>query len=88
MTFLSGLWSKTKAACFGSVTMGWSYIVSASGAVFTNIDTVASALGDPNLTQQVTAIIGDAKLVGRWLLFVGVVTTFARLKSLVLAKKE
>lgn len=81
--FLSGLWAKTKAACLGSITMAWSYIVTATGALFTNIESLATVLGDPGLTQQLQAVVGDAKLIGKWLLTVGIITTLARLKSLV-----
>jgi hypothetical protein len=85
--FFVGLWNKIKAACMGSLTMAWSYIVTTAGAIFANIDNLATVLGDPNLNQQITAVVGDAKLVGKWLLTVGIITAIARLKSLVLTPK-
>lgn len=84
--YLSGLWTKIKTACWGSITMAWSYILSAFGTVLSNIDSLATVLGDPNLNQQVTSVIGDAKAVGKWLLAVGIITAVARLKSLVTSK--
>jgi hypothetical protein len=85
--FFTNLWARIKAACLGSLTMAWSYIVTTAGALFANIDSIASVLGDPNLNQQVTAVIGDAKMLGKWLLTVGIVTAVARLKSLILTPK-
>jgi hypothetical protein len=86
-TFFVGLWAKIKSACMGSITMAWSYLVSAFGAFLQNVDSIAAALGDPSLNQQIANVVGDAKMLGRWLLAVGVITTIARLKSLVIAKK-
>lgn len=80
-------WAKVKAACLGSVTMAWSYVVTTAGTLLANIDSLATVLGDPGLNQQVTAVIGDAKAVGKWLLAVGIVTAVARLKSLILTSK-
>jgi hypothetical protein len=86
MSFFSGIWAKIKAACLGSVTMAWSYIVTLTGGLFANIDSLATVLGDPNLTAQLQSVIGDTKAIGKWLLFVGVVTSVARLKTLVVKK--
>jgi hypothetical protein len=84
--FFSGLWTKVKTACMGSITMAWSYLVSAFGAFLQNVDSIASALGDPSLNQQIASVVGDAKMLGRWLLTVGIITTIARLKSLIKPK--
>jgi hypothetical protein len=46
------------------------------------VDTIADALGDPGLRDQIVAAIGDAKTVGRILLCVSIVTIIARLRSL------
>ena len=46
------------------------------------IDSIADALGDPNLKDQISAAIGDAKTVGRILLGISIVTIVARLRSL------
>jgi hypothetical protein len=45
------------------------------------LDTLADALGDPNLKDQISAAIGDAKTVGRILLGVSIVTLIARLRT-------
>lgn len=85
--FFVSLWNKIKSACMGSLTMAWSYIVTTAGAIFANIDSIAAAMGDPNLTAQIQSVFGDAKAVGKWLLAVGIVTAVARLKSLIFAPK-
>jgi hypothetical protein len=80
------LWTKIKTACMGSITMAWSYLLSLGGTFLSNVDSLATVLGDPNLNAQISSVIGDAKLIGKWLLAVGVITAIARLKSLVIPK--
>jgi hypothetical protein len=46
------------------------------------IDSIADALKDPNLKDQISAAIGDTRTVGRILLGVSIVTILARLRSL------
>jgi hypothetical protein len=46
------------------------------------LDSIADALGDPNLKDQISASIGDARTAGRVLLGISVVTMIARLRSL------
>lgn len=86
---LSDLWTKLKADVMNGValvgtTFGTllSHVDSVIQGVGTNIDAVAAALGDPNLTQQMQTVIGDAKWFGRWMLAVGIVATIARFKKL------
>lgn len=86
--FFVGLWEKVKTSCLGSLTMAWSYIVTAFGTVLANIDTLALVMGDPSLNQQIANVFGDAKMLGKWLLAVGVVTAIARLKGLLTKPKE
>lgn len=86
--FAAATWAKIKAACFGSVTMAWSYLLDLGGTFLQNVDSLAAVLGDPNLNQQIASVVGDAKLLGKWLLAVGIITATARLKSLVLSKKD
>ncbi len=77
--FFRRLW----AMCFHSATIAWSYILGVVGGIFDNIDAVASAMGDPNLNQQINAVVGDAKLIGKWLLTVAIVNVIARARSMV-----
>jgi hypothetical protein len=88
MAFLSGLWAKIKTVCMGSITMAWSYILSACGALLDNIEAIATALGDPNLKAQITSAIGDPKTVGKIVLGIGIITAIARMKSIVMTKKS
>jgi hypothetical protein len=74
--------SKIKALCLNSLTVAWGYFLAFAGAVMQAIDSVADALGDPNLKDQISAAIGDARTVGRILLGISVVTIIARLRSL------
>ena len=46
------------------------------------LDSIADALGDPNLKDQISAAIGDAKTVGRIMLGISAVTIIARLRSI------
>jgi hypothetical protein len=53
-----------------------------AGAMMQGLDTMADALGDPNLKDQISASIGDAKTAGRVLLGISIVTIVARLRSI------
>ncbi len=46
------------------------------------VDTIADAFGDPNLKDQISAAIGDAKTAGRIMLGISVITIIARLRSI------
>lgn len=76
------MWEKVKAFCLNSVTIAWGYILAFAGAVMQVIDSAADALGDPNLKQQISDAIGDAKTVGRLMLGISVITIIARLRSI------
>ena len=65
-----------------SLTIAWSYCLVLAGAMMQGLDSIADALGDPNLKEQISASIGDARTAGRVLLGISVVTIFARLRSL------
>ena len=76
------MWEKIKAFCLNSLTIAWGYVVAFAGLLLQGLDSVADALGDPNLKDQISAAIGDTKTVGRILLGVSVLTIVARLRSL------
>jgi hypothetical protein len=76
------MWAKAKGFCLHSLTVAWGYCLAAVGVVMQGIDTVADALGDPNLRDQINAAIGDARTAGRILLGISVVTIIARLRSI------
>ena len=44
--------------------MAWGYSLAFVGVMMQGIDTVADALGDPNLKDQIGASIGDARTDG------------------------
>jgi hypothetical protein len=76
------MWAKAKAYCLNSLTIAWSYILAFAGVMMQGIDALADALGDPSLKDQISASIGDAKMAGRVLLGISVVTIVARLRSI------
>jgi hypothetical protein len=76
------MWARIKGCCLHSLTVAWGYCLAIAGAFMQAVDTVSDALGDPNLRDQISAAIGDAKIVGRILLGISVMTIIARLRSL------
>lgn len=77
------VWQKVWALCGNSITMLWSYILMAMGTIWSQIDTLASTLGDPNFKQQVTSLIGaDPKAIGYFAMMVSAVTIASRLRSI------
>jgi hypothetical protein len=76
------VWARVKACCLNSLTVAWGYCLAFAGTVIQGIDTIADALGDPNLKDQISAAIGDTKIAGRILLGLSIVTIIARLRSI------
>jgi hypothetical protein len=76
------MWARIKTFCLNSLTIAWSYCLAFAGAIMQGMDLIADALGDPNLKDQINASIGDARMAGRILLGISVVTIIARLRSL------
>jgi hypothetical protein len=76
------MFAKVKAMCLNSLTIAWGYLLAFGGAALQVIDSAADALGDPNLKDQISASVGDAKTVGRILLGISIVTIVARLRSI------
>jgi putative exporter of polyketide antibiotics len=76
------MWTKLKAACLHSLTIAWGYVLAFVGGFMSLIDGLGDALGDPNLKDQISAAIGDARATGRVLLVISIVTILARLRSL------
>jgi hypothetical protein len=76
------MWCKVKAFCLHSLTVAWGYSLAFVGVMMQGIDTVADALGDPNLKDQISASIGDARTTGRVLLGISIVTIAARLRTI------
>ena len=79
----NSFWAKVWALCGKSATMAWSYILAGIGALVQFIDPLASAVGDPNLHDQVTqALASDPKILGYFAMFVAAVTVAARLRTI------
>jgi hypothetical protein len=78
-TFLGKAW----ALVHRSATVAWSYILLAAGTVFNQLDTVAAAVGDPDLKTQVSSFFSaDAKTLSYFLMGTALVTLAARLRSI------
>jgi hypothetical protein len=76
------MFTKAKTLCLHSLTIAWGYCVAFAGAAMSFVDSIGDALGDPNLKDQISAAIGDAKVAGRILLGISIITILARLRSL------
>ncbi|HWZ39332.1 MAG TPA: hypothetical protein VNY08_13625 [Bradyrhizobium sp.] len=76
------MWGRIKSTCLHSLTIAWGYVLAIVGGVMSIIDNVGDALGDPGLKDQISAAIGDARIAGRVLLGISIVTILARLRSL------
>lgn len=78
-----GFWSNIWAMCGKSITIAWSYIVGGIGSAFALLDPISSALGDPDLKNQVTnALQSNPKVLGYVTIGISVITIAARLRSL------
>jgi hypothetical protein len=76
------MFTNAKTLCLHSLTIAWGYCVAFAGAAMSFVDSIGDALGDPNLKDQISAAIGDAKVAGRILLGISIITILARLRSL------
>lgn len=76
------MFTKIKAFCLHSLTIAWGYVLAVVGGAISVIDNIGDALGDPSLKDQVNAAIGDARIAGRVLLGISIITILARLRSL------
>ena len=76
------MFAKIRAFCLHSLTIAWSYVLALVGTAMSVIDNIGDALGDPALKDQISAAIGDARIAGRVLLGISIVTILARLRSL------
>ena len=76
------MFARVKAFCLHSLTIAWGHLLAIAGGAMSMIDSIGDALGDPGLKDQVSAAIGDARITGRVLLAISIVTILARLRSL------
>lgn len=76
------IWGRVKACCLNSLTIAWGYGLAIAGAALQTVDAMAVAMADPALKDQISAAIGDPKIVGRIFLGVSIITILARLRSL------
>lgn len=75
------MFNRIKAVCLNSLTIAWGYVLAIIGGMMSVIDGIGDSLGDPSLKDQISAATGDAKIAGRILLVISVITILARLRS-------
>jgi len=76
-------WGKVWALVHRSATVAMSYIILAGGTIFNQLDTIASAVGDPDLKTQVSTFLSaDTKVLGYFLMGTALLTLAARLRSI------
>lgn len=79
-----GFWATAWALCGKSVTMAFSYFLQALSWALQAIDPIATAVGDPDLRQQITdGLQANPKVLGYILMAISFCTIAARLHGLV-----
>lgn len=79
----NGFWETLWAWCGNSVTILWAKILGGFGMMLELVDPLATALGDPQLKDQVTsALQSNPKYLGWFAIGVSIITISARLSSL------
>src|SRR5882724_3653842 len=74
-----GFWGTVWAFCGKSVTIAWSYVLAGLGVAVQAIDPIASALGDPDLRNQITSSLSsDPKILGYFAMGISDITILAR----------
>lgn len=76
------MFARIRTLCLHSLTIAWGYALAIVGSVMSMLDSIGDALGDPGLKDQINAAIGDARISGRVLLAISIVTILVRLRSL------
>ena len=77
------MWNKIKSFCLHSATIAWQYAIIFFSGVLEYADSIAEALGDPQLKDQLHSVFGnDAKLWGKILLGISIVSILARLRTI------
>lgn len=78
-----GFWQKAWALCGRSITVVWGLALQMLGQALQWVDPIASALGDPDLRQQITETLGaNPKALGYVLMAISAVTIVARLRGI------
>lgn len=78
-----GFWATVWAWCGNSTTIAFGKLIGGFGAMLELLDPISSALGDPQLKDQVTsALQANPKYLGWFAIAVSVITISARLRSI------
>ena len=77
-----GFWAKVWVIC-RSVTNVWAALLTGLGGLWQYLDPVATALGEPDLKQQILDLLKDhPSIVGYVLMVISGITLAARLRSI------
>ncbi|KPG01781.1 hypothetical protein IP86_02930 [Rhodopseudomonas sp. AAP120] len=77
-------WQKVAAFGYNSATVALSYALAALGFLTSQIDALATLLGDPQVKQQIADALGANPSVLGWVMIaIGVITFAARMRSIV-----
>lgn len=78
-----GFWAKVSAIGGHSASVAWGLFLSLVGTVFQWLDPIASALGEPDLKQQIIDALKDnPSYLADALMVISAVTIAARLRSI------
>jgi len=78
-----GFWAKVWALCGNSLVIAWMHIVGGLGSLLEFISPIASALGDPDLKQQITdSLQMNPELLGKILIGISIISIASRLRTL------
>lgn len=82
------IWDKAKVLCGRSLTIASGYASIVAGEVLGNLDAVAQTLGDPQLHDQIQALIGhDPSLAAGYAKAYGILMIVTRLRSKLIKPK-
>lgn len=74
---------KIWAICGKSLTVAWSYFLMIVGAIFNQLDNIATALGDPGFKDQVAELLqSNPKVLSYLAMTISAITIAARLRSI------
>ena len=78
-----GFWAKVSALGWHSATIAWSYFMIVVGLIMNWIEPLATALGDPDIKNQVTNTLqADPKILAYVMMAISAITIAARLRSI------
>jgi hypothetical protein len=82
-TDADGFWAKVSALGGHSATIAWGYFMAALGFATTWVGPLGTAIGDPELKNQITSMVqGNPAVLGYVTMAISAITIAARLRSI------